>query len=313
MRRHDQVNIEAVETASSPPGDCNVPTDGEWPGMLQAANAIARARREGRSLVALRAAGSRPPLFLVHGRGEVVGFARYLRHLDPDQPFYALQPRGLSADEPPDAHVTDMARRYIKEIQGIQPDGPYYLGGYCVGGVIAYEMAQQLVEEGASVGALVMLDSPNPRIARQRSRLLHCAFELRRYARRGPRAFAIFVSEGACRATVRTVMGLLRKPYRLLGRPLPTLLRYRSVRGAMYDASDYRPRPYAGNVVLLRGVEQQGRLFGSPDLGWSDLVTGGLQICDLPAAHFDFMRAEADAVGMRLAEVLRDAQSSPSR
>ena len=122
-------------------------------------------RREARSsgwspLVAIQAAGSRPPFFCVHGAGGNVLIYRDLaRRLGSDQPFYGLQAPGLDGSCPPLARVEDMAALYAKEIRRVQPSGPYFLGGYCLGGTIAFEIARQIQAQGERVALLAMFDT----------------------------------------------------------------------------------------------------------------------------------------------------------
>ena len=85
-------------------------------------------------------------------------FRELVLHLGLDQPFYGLQRQGLDGKQPLYTRIEDMATHYIQEIQTIQPNGPYFLGGYSFGGVVAFEMARQLQEQGQQVGILVMLD-----------------------------------------------------------------------------------------------------------------------------------------------------------
>jgi acyl carrier protein len=113
-------------------------------------------------LVAIQPAGSRPPLFCFHGAGGNVLIYRDLsRRLGPDQPFYGLQSQGLDGSLPPLTTVEEMAALYVKEIRRAQPHGPYFLGGYCGGGTVAYEAAQQLQEDGERVVLLALFDTMN--------------------------------------------------------------------------------------------------------------------------------------------------------
>jgi acyl transferase domain-containing protein/thioesterase domain-containing protein len=125
------------------------------------------ARRERRytHLVAMHAdeGGPRPPFFLVAG---MFGNVMNLRHLaalvGTDRPFYGLQARGLFGDKEPHHTFEEAARDYLAELRTVQPEGPYYLGGFSGGGITAYEMARQLRAEGQSIAALILLDTPLP-------------------------------------------------------------------------------------------------------------------------------------------------------
>jgi acyl-CoA synthetase (AMP-forming)/AMP-acid ligase II/thioesterase domain-containing protein/acyl carrier protein len=114
-------------------------------------------------LVAIQTGNSKTPFFCVPGS---VGTAFYLHalatHLGCDQPFYGLQALGLDGDTEPVAQVEDIAASYIKAIQTIQPQGPYFIGGHSFGGKVAFEISQQLQKQGSTVALLAILDIPAP-------------------------------------------------------------------------------------------------------------------------------------------------------
>ena len=108
-------------------------------------------------LVAIQPTGSAVPLFLVPGIGGTpLTFGKLARLLGPDQPVYGLQARGLDGKAKPFTSVVDAATHYVREVRTLRPDGPYLIGGTCTGGVLAYEMAQQLRARGESVTLIVM-------------------------------------------------------------------------------------------------------------------------------------------------------------
>nr|WP_306415012.1 MULTISPECIES: non-ribosomal peptide synthetase [unclassified Calothrix] len=114
-------------------------------------------------LVAIQPHGSKPPLFFVHPiGGNVLCYYELARNLQPDQPFYGLQSLGLDGESQPHTSIEDMATDYITALRVVQPQGPYFLGGWSMGGVVAFEMAQQLHKQGHKVKRLVLLDSLAP-------------------------------------------------------------------------------------------------------------------------------------------------------
>jgi acyl-CoA synthetase (AMP-forming)/AMP-acid ligase II/acyl carrier protein len=116
------------------------------------------------SLVPLQPDGPRPPFFCIHGPGgHVLSYYDLARHLRPAQPVYGLQAQGLDGKHAPLMSIEDMAAHYIKEIHSLQPDGPYFLGGLCFGGILAFEMAQQLHAQGQKVALLALFDAYNKR------------------------------------------------------------------------------------------------------------------------------------------------------
>jgi thioesterase domain-containing protein/acyl carrier protein len=144
-----------------------------------------------RCVVAIRESGDRPPLFMIHGLGGEIGyFYNLAEYLDPQQPVY-----GVQAPPEPFDRIEPMAAHYVKEIRSRYPRGPYFLAGYCVGGCVAYEMAQQLVASGDSVPFLALLDSvmPGPQSLGRRLESIHqtaCrTHSARDDALRGPSGF----------------------------------------------------------------------------------------------------------------------------
>lgn len=120
------------------------------------------ARQASGSLVTLQSKGTRTPVFFMAGGGGMgIAFFPMARRLGADQPAYALQNPVMESRGLPDWSVQAIARRYVKEIRALQPHGPYHLAGHSFGGLVAYEMAQQLKAAGEQV-RLALLDSFTP-------------------------------------------------------------------------------------------------------------------------------------------------------
>ncbi|HEY2006808.1 MAG TPA: HAD-IIIC family phosphatase, partial [Solirubrobacteraceae bacterium] len=135
----------------------DAPTVDQFARLLEAGGSL-----EYRSLVPMRTNGSRPPFYCVHGAGGNVLSLRDLAMAMPaDQPFYCLQARGLDGKSEPFETVEETAAYYLTEIRALQPHGPYYLGGGCYGGLVAFEMARQLRERGETIGLLALIDTYN--------------------------------------------------------------------------------------------------------------------------------------------------------
>ena len=96
--------------------------------------------------------------------GNVMNLRHLATHLGSDQPFYAIQARGLLDDETPHMRFGEMAEEYLAQVRSLQPEGPYYIGGFSGGGLAAYEMAQQLLAQGEKIGVLVLLDTLLPKL-----------------------------------------------------------------------------------------------------------------------------------------------------
>lgn len=113
-----------------------------------------------KSLVPIKPKGNKMPIYVIHGIGlNVLNFSGLLANLDPEQPLYGFQARGLDGiDEPPDT-MEEIAAFYIKELVEQNPSGPYAIAGYSFGGYVALEMAQQLKAMGKEVKMLAMFDT----------------------------------------------------------------------------------------------------------------------------------------------------------
>jgi phthiocerol/phenolphthiocerol synthesis type-I polyketide synthase E len=242
-------------------------------------------------LVAVQPAGSRPPFFCVHGAGGNVLIYRDLsQNLGSDQPFYGLQSPGLDGSRPPLTRIEEMAELYVKEIRAMQPYGPYLLGGYCMGGTIAYEMAQQLRAKGEQVALLALFDTVNwykvpfPSIwgkgyhAGQRL-LFHAAnfFNLDSAGK------AKFFWEKV--KVFRTRIPVWRG--KLLSKFVKEAHTAKSrVLGQIWALNDlaairYAPQPYPGVITDFRPVKQY-RMGNKAELKWDRLAEGGQEIVVLP-------------------------------
>ncbi|NOS71808.1 MAG: AMP-binding protein [Verrucomicrobia bacterium] len=123
-----------------------------------------------RPLVELRASNRGRPLFLVHsGQGDVVTYGLLVRKLN-ERPVFGLQAVGVQGESWPLMSVPAMAERYLPEILAKDPTGPYLLGGTCMGGMVAFELARRLSAMGRTVSLLALMDSPTPPYSGRRSR-----------------------------------------------------------------------------------------------------------------------------------------------
>jgi thioesterase domain-containing protein/acyl carrier protein len=119
-------------------------------------------------LIPIQSKGQKRPFFCVPGvGGNVLYFYELARHLGSDQPFYGLQARGLDGESEPFTKVEDMAAYYIQAIQTVQNQGPYLLGGHSFGGLVAFEMAQQLQKQGHEVAHVAIFDTVAPILSKK--------------------------------------------------------------------------------------------------------------------------------------------------
>jgi amino acid adenylation domain-containing protein len=247
------------------------------------------------SLVPIRASGSKKPLFLVHGaEGNILLYREVTQHLGPDQPVYGLQSQGLNGDGRFLTTVKEMAAHYLKEILEAQPHGPYFLGGYCLGGTIAYEMAQQLTAMGEKVEVVFMLDTCNfGSVSESKVSWLEPLHFLQNLWFHAANIFSLGARDR--KKFLRQKMDVessrigirLHAAYHALKNlgstgkraSYPHLIVGKVNHDAMHR---YDPRPYNGRVAVIR---PKGNFLGltSRSLGWSEVVAGGgLEIHELP-------------------------------
>jgi pimeloyl-ACP methyl ester carboxylesterase len=244
-------------------------------------------------LVTIQPAGSRPPFFCIHGAGGNVLIYRDLsQNLGPDQPFYGLQSPGLDGSRPPLTRIEEMATLYVKEMRKVQPYGPYFLGGYCMGGTIAYEMAQQLRAQGQQVALLALFDTlnwynvPLPSIwakgYHSGERLLFHAANFFKLDSAG-RAKFFWEKVKILRTRIPVWRGMLLSKF---VKGTATVKSESRVLGQIWGENDrasmdYAPQPYPGVITDFRPMKQY-RMNNKPELKWDHLARGGQEIVVLP-------------------------------
>jgi amino acid adenylation domain-containing protein len=279
-------------------------------------------------LVTIQAGGAKPPLFCVHcGKGSVFHYYDLARLLDPDQPVYGLQPRGMASAEPFDRRVEDMAARYLHEILACQRSGPYFLCGYSFGGIVAFELAQQLLRRGHEVAFVGLLDTTLPNSLRPAAAVNgHSGSPSLDEAPRVAKSLWRSVWGNLHTLFSRTTSywkdfpKIVRgKAARALGHPVPLVLQdvyyFREI--SRPSRAAYLPRNYPGPVTLFRaGGQLPPPGFGN-DLGWGAYADGGVVIDELPGVHLDLLREPtvallADKLKVRLRAARAGSANQPA-
>jgi amino acid adenylation domain-containing protein len=264
-----------------------------------------------RSLVCIQPAGTRPPLFLVPGvGGNVLGFAPLAEALGLDQPVYGLQSAGLDGSQAPFDQVEDIAANFLSEIRSVQPSGPYFLGGACMGGTVAYEIAQQLRAGGETVDLLALIDTYIPR-AQEGNAVSNSSL-----VRTGQ------LIGGRVMERLRTLARLKGKERRdFIKEKLGILFNIAKNGVETYDNSElhrdrvtqanqrayfrYVPARYDGTLFLVLARHREVPSEIDPRLAWSALVTGDCTV------HHVFGKDSGDLLKSprveRIAEYLSEA------
>ena len=230
------------------------------------------------------------PLFLVHPIGGSVYLYRALAEAL-DRPVYGIQAQGLEGDTTFLHRIEDMAALYVRTMRAQQPKGPYALGGASMGGMIAFEMAQQLQALGESVALLVMMDTSGPGHMPVK---LETNVEIMAYLLNistetvvneiQPLAF----EQQLCRflehqkSTGQTVL-----PEMDVAQAQHLLEMFKVNNDAMWR---YQPQRYAGRIVFFRAEETDDYNPAHPEAAWMDLVQD-LDIIDVPGNHLSMNMA----------------------
>ena len=263
----------------------------EAPTIRALAQAIdGRATSAWRWLVPVQPTGDMPPLMLVHhGAGGVFGYARIGQHLHPRQRLYGIQEPGWRKGEARPESIEHMARLYLDEVRALQPRGPYHLGGFCFGAIVAYEMAQQLVAVGQEVALLALIDvfSPVRPVLPEdnkidwhtsRMRAMSTAQRVQYLAER-----ARHRAKWEATRTTEAVRHRARHAWYHAGKALQvdvpgkvTGLQFMEWNGKLQER--YAPKPYVGRAILVRSQHP----YPLRDYGWSQLIAEGVTVCDMP-------------------------------
>jgi amino acid adenylation domain-containing protein len=248
-------------------------------------------------LVPIRPGGSKPPLFLMHAHGgNVLEYYPLANLLGPDQPVYAFQARGLDGHIVKDSKLEDMAAAYITELRTLQPEGPYFLGGFCFGGLLALEVAQQLTAAGQEVALLVLIQTMHPEAMRfkpgttifrrawyQATKRISLEVDNLSHRSKGYIANRLRYLHGViCARMAIAVDSLTGREHQDPSRPpmqyiLETLAK---VHGKAIEK--WVPRPYQGRVVLFRASKQLSGLVADQYLGWKKVFNGNLEVREIP-------------------------------
>ena len=257
-------------------------------------------RRPWSPLVEIQPSGGRRPFFCVHpSGGTVLCFSSLARHLGTDRPFYGLQARGVEGYEEPNTQIEVMATQYIEAMRAVQPEGPYLLGGWSFGGIVAFEMAQQLSRQGQSVPLLALLDSGTRPIIEEawddaaflaemaKLEIMNISYD--DLVRLDPEERLRHVLEVALQADILPA-----------GFGLAELQRWMRIYRVHHEAIlRYTPSTYSGRITLFRatgnsmshpaGVKLSAPRL-DPFLGWGEVSSRPIEVDDVPGDHESLIR-----------------------
>jgi thioesterase domain-containing protein len=268
--------------------------------------------------VDIQPCGKKRPIFWVHslggdGGGGFFYYRRLAELLGEDQPSY-----GIRSPEEPFDKIESMAAYYIRAIKEVQPEGPYQLGGFCFGGVVAYEIARQLTNAGEKVSLLATLESAPPNVGARRD----AAYSIENVYEN----FRDFMAQPTTEKVdfVRTKARKIRqklsrrahkqeeKPPQLaelidMSKYPKDYVRYAETHWKALES--YTPGPYAGTIHLFRARKQPLRSF-DPSLGWQTLAPGHVKISVIPGTHETMVQdPNVQVLADKLKEMIREANA----
>ncbi|HTU20950.1 MAG TPA: amino acid adenylation domain-containing protein [Gemmataceae bacterium] len=264
-------------------------------------------------LVPLQPQGTRPACFMVHPPGGiVVCYQALAQRLGAERPFYGIRSRGLHGQTELPASLEEMAAEYVAVIRAVQPQGPYHLGGWSMGGVIAYEMAQQLRAQDQAVGLLALLDTtipwnpanaPYAEDADQSAREYGLDITLEELDHLGPEEQLPYLWQHVQK------LGLVDADT-----PLPLVQQILDDLKRLFHAhinlgSEYALRPYPGCLTLFRPAEAPVPVQTAKDRNWGKLAAG-VDVHFVPGHHHTMVREpHVQVLARQLRLCLRQADS----
>src|SRR5260370_1323397 len=269
-------------------------------GTIEKLAGLLRNRADGEvwsPLVPLQPTGSKPPFFCVHPvGGNVVCYADLSRKLGNDHPFYAFQAHGLDA-HPCIQTIEEMAADYISSLLIIQPQGPYFLGGWSLGGLVAFEMGRQLTNMREEVGLIALFDCKAPDHDEDDNNGVDQSWLSLGFAR----DLGLSVSDGEYSLDTLYELGIEEQLTYLLecakrAKAIPPDLDVTQVsilfevfKTNLMASRRYSPPSSHLRVVLFNAEESLTKASGDPTRGWSALAEGGVETHTISGHHYSIL------------------------
>lgn len=309
---HSLMAIQMINRLNREQGiSLRVSTLFQAPTIAELARFIDQGKAEGGfdPLICIQPRGTEPALFAVHpGDGNVFCFTDLVRRLGTSRPFYGFQAFGVEAGTTPLTSISEMARQYISGMKKVQPVGPYYLIGYCAGGTIAFEMAQQLAQAGDDIAILVLLDALAPYLYGPSDEIQNFMAFMRNF--QGLANSDLFAQYCELRKIdqnneeIYQDLQLLPHQTRLelfwefavRAGAIPAevkvdyLDRLFQVWNGFSDLLGYQVNSYQGRLVLFRASDEPlNELIGDKTMGWRQ-ASSTMESYDVPGNHYSMLR-----------------------
>ena len=246
-------------------------------------------------LVPIKEHGHKNPLFMLPGiGGSLVDFYPLAQGLADDQPAYGLQPIGLDGVAPPQETLEIIAATYYEELRKVQPHGPYQLMGYSLGGIIAYELAQQILKSGEQVGSLMMIDSSFEDL-QEKPAIQRIWFHLKyMFSGQAVKARSYFWTR-LKNFLYRFKFGFKERPVEYMLDCMQLAPSSRRIAAVHWQAwRNYKPEPFNGKLnLLLADWSQHFETSEQKNLWpWEYLALQGAQTNAIPGVHENLFKGE---------------------
>ena len=277
------------------------------------------------TIVGIQEKGSRPPFFWIHslggdGGGGFFYYRKLAELLGPDQPSF-----GIRSPQEPFSRIEEMARFYVSEIRKFQSEGPYFLGGFCFGGNVAYEIAQQLTAAGQKVGLLVMLETSPPNVSHKQSWSATAAKYSIENIVENVKDF-VYESPEKKLSLLKSKGKRLKEKFQKRLAPAPEsksaelnqildlstypegYVKYAETH--WHALTEYHPGPYPGEITLFR-ARKQGLSNFNHALGWDALAEDRVHVTVIPGTHESMLQEpNVQIIAAKLRELLDTAIQS---
>jgi thioesterase domain-containing protein len=246
-------------------------------------------------IISLKSGGTKQPFFCVHPvSGDLLSYLGLVKYLDQDQPVYGIQARGREEDQQQvvSMSIEQMATAYVNALLEIQPVGPYALGGHSFGGLVAFEMAQQLRAQGCEVNALILIDSHWGRKAHGEGYertdvqwIMGLATILASYRGKTAPLSSDEISHLSPEAQLIALRDhlvaseIIPQEMKLAG--LRELLQI--IKANIRSQLSYQPKMYQGKITLIQGTQAE---FGDLVTKWTPFSSEPLTVYTVPGDHF---------------------------
>lgn len=268
----DSTNIKIKDNKTAIPNNNNI-----WNGSLD----IILNKRKGMSLIPIQPEGDLPPFFAIPG---FFFYQKVATYLGKEQPFYGFEPSKFKK-------TSDIAKAYIQELKTIQPKGPYYLGGFCLAGNIAFEMAQQLTLAGEKVNALVLFESYGPKGFISKKSFKYISQKITSYFIKFHR------KEGLEK------FNFLKEEWTKVSNKLTNKKKEEMA------SDNYSFLPYSGKLILFKASEPTVGVNEAPYMGWEGLAKEGFEMLVIKGDHDRlFEEPYVIEVAQKLKGVLKDSR-----